>query len=102
MMPYRAVPRGRRAKAGGAGKMSETQALLSKIAALRQRLEQNKSREAGKNAAAALDDLPPGLARLWELERKVHAGTDHGRTLDMAVKPAEPLRPLPTQLTTRA
>ncbi len=82
--------------------MSETQARLSKIAALRQRLEQNKSREAGKNAAAALDDLPPGLGRLWELERQVHAGTDHSRALDMVVKPPDPTRPLPSQLTTRA
>src|SRR5262245_18531719 len=80
--------------------MSETQALLGKIAALRKRLEQSKQWEAGKSASPG-HDMPPGLARLWELERQVSAGGDQARALEAVVKPPEPARSLPSHLTTR-
>ncbi len=84
----------------------DSQGILHKISALRQRLEQARShaQDAGEAAVANLTDHePPGLARLWELEHQTTTETDHRRHLDAAVKPASPIeRPLPTQLTARA
>lgn len=87
----------------GSGDMSETQALLGKIAALRHRLEQSKNRDGSKQGGIP-EDLPPGLARLWELERQVSVGSEQARAIDAAVRPtlSESPRSGPSHLTTRA
>jgi HD-GYP domain-containing protein (c-di-GMP phosphodiesterase class II) len=74
--------------------MTDTQALLGKITALRQRLQQAQglAQEAGSTAAA--------------LERIVNAGTDHDDAMDQIAHAAERKPegppPLPRQLTARA
>jgi HD-GYP domain-containing protein (c-di-GMP phosphodiesterase class II) len=87
--------------------MSETQALLSKIASLRQRLEQGQGTPRGMGTPAGPDEnAPGGLARLWELERQVNDSAEQAQALDAAVRPAtavpEKPRPLPSHLTSRA
>src|SRR5690349_13681018 len=87
------------------GMSSETQGILHKIGALRQRLEQARSQaqDAGESAVATLTDHDtPGLARLWELEHQTAMETDQRRQLDAAVKPVvAPERTMPSQLTGR-
>jgi len=95
---------------GEQGKMSETQALLSRIVSLRQRLEQARglARAAGANAADILagPEIPAGPARVAVLEEALAEGKDHGHHLDHAVRPLtssrEPGPSLPAQLTARA
>ena len=88
------------------GMTSETQGILHKISALRQRLEQARSQaqdEGGSAVASLTEHEAPGLARLWELEHQATAETDHRRQLDAVVKPASPTeRSMPSQLTGRA
>ena len=87
--------------------MIETQVLLSKIAALRQRLEQPRApaKDDGPPAAA----LPPDACRVKLLEQRVAAGSrfngllDHSlRQLPEADDPTGPGPVLPAQLTARA
>jgi hypothetical protein len=86
--------------------MSETQVLLSKIAALRQRLEQAQGliRDAGSTAASLLEsDADP----VRVLERKVAAGARQHSLLDAGLRqltagPAGEGASLPAQLTARA
>ena len=85
--------------------MSETQALLGKIAALRQRLEQAQGlvREADSAAAA----LAGGDGRRVEvLQRSVAAASEHDGLVDAALSPLvageAPAPAFPTQLTARA
>src|SRR4051794_37505470 len=89
--------------------MSETQALLSRIVSLRQRLEQahGLARAAGVSAASKLTDpVPAGPARVAVLQEVLAAGAEYARKLDCAVRPLtavrEPGLALPTQLTARA
>lgn len=86
---------------------SETQGLLDKISALRERLDQarGQAQDAATEAVGKLSEQEtPGLARLWELERQTAVGADYRRQLDSVVKPApvEQPRSMPTQLTARA
>jgi hypothetical protein len=86
--------------------MMETQILLSKIAALRQRLEQAQGivREADTAAAALLQ----GGTVIDALERKVSAGAQQQSLLDTAMRPLAVTAAgtdgaaLPAQLTSRA
>jgi HD-GYP domain-containing protein (c-di-GMP phosphodiesterase class II) len=89
--------------------MTETQALLGKITALRQRLEQAQTlANEARSAAAALVDEDGGPAdRLMALDHQVQAGSDHDLQLDRVVRPLvvaaggdQP--PGPKQLTSRA
>jgi hypothetical protein len=86
--------------------MVETQSLLSKITALRQRLDQAQglARDAGSAAVALLGDQT-GPHERRPLERLVAAGEEHDAHLDSVVRPltaaAEDRRPLPRQLTAR-
>ena len=89
--------------------MSETPALLGKIAALRQRLAQAEglAQEAGTAAVALAAEDPAPLARLLGFERQVAAGTQHDLELEKALRsvaraPATAPPPLPRQLTSRA
>jgi HD-GYP domain-containing protein (c-di-GMP phosphodiesterase class II) len=85
--------------------MSETQTLLGKIAALRQRLEQAQglANEAGSAAAALAGD---DGARLEVLRRKTEAGAEHDSLVDASLRQlgseAAPANVLPAQLTARA
>jgi HD-GYP domain-containing protein (c-di-GMP phosphodiesterase class II) len=89
--------------------MSETQTLLGKIAALRQRLAQAQglAQEAGTAAVTlAGEDLGP-LARVLNFERQVAAGTQHdlelaGVVRSLAASDDAAPTPLPRQLTSRA
>jgi HD-GYP domain-containing protein (c-di-GMP phosphodiesterase class II) len=67
---------------------SDTQVILSKISALRQRLEQAQglAHEAGAAAAGLARELSPGANPLQSLERAVAEGFDHGRLLDGALR----------------
>lgn len=85
--------------------MTETQVLLSKIAALRQRLEQAQGlvQDAGTAAAA----LAIGSAGIAPLERKIEAGTRQQALLDTGLRQLTARAngdgaALPAQLTTRA
>jgi hypothetical protein len=87
--------------------MGETQAILSRITALRQRLEQAQSlaREAGA-AAAMAGERGDWNDRVHAIENQVAAGAEHDALLDTAVRPltgppGDP-RGLPRQLTSRA
>jgi HD-GYP domain-containing protein (c-di-GMP phosphodiesterase class II) len=89
--------------------MSETPALLGKIAALRQRLAQAQglAQEAGTAAVALAGEGPAPLAGLLNLERQVAAGTQHDLELgnvlrSVARPPASAPASLPRQLTSRA
>jgi hypothetical protein len=85
--------------------MSETQTLLGKIAALRQRLEQAQglANEAGSAVSALVGDG----ARLDVLRRKATAGAEHDALVDVALRQlgdpdAGPTKVFPAQLTARA
>jgi hypothetical protein len=85
--------------------MVETQSLLGKITALRQRLEQAQglAREAGSAAVTLLGDQ---AGRSTMLEEDVLAGAEHDAQLDSLVRPlgaspGEARRALPRQLTAR-
>jgi HD-GYP domain-containing protein (c-di-GMP phosphodiesterase class II) len=92
--------------------MSDTQVLLSRIAALRQRLEQAQAlgqpehSEAVDKAAAV--PLRPMRSSLAALERRVIAGSCHTALIDRTLKPVTEAAPdapenrLPRQLTARA
>ncbi|HYT93249.1 MAG TPA: HD domain-containing protein, partial [Gemmataceae bacterium] len=90
--------------------MSETQVLLSKIAALRQRLEQAQKlvSDAGSTAAALLDRDAPTTDAVAVLERKGAAGARQNAMLDSVLRQlpgndgASESAMLPAQLTTRA
>jgi len=86
--------------------MTETQTLLGKIAALRQRLEQAQglANEAGSAAAALAGD---DGARLEVLRHKASAGTEYDVLVDASLRQlgdtdAGPAKVFPTQLTGRA
>jgi hypothetical protein len=86
--------------------MSDTQVLLSKIAALRQRLEQAQGliKDAGSAAASLLDGGPDPVT---VLERKVAAGARQHGLLDAGLRqlpggPGGEGAALPAQLTARA
>jgi HD-GYP domain-containing protein (c-di-GMP phosphodiesterase class II) len=87
--------------------MSDTQVLLSKISALRQRLEQAQGLVT--EAGSAVAELAGDAGRLRNLERQVAAGSEHNAQLDGVLRqvedttgPAVEARILPTQLTVRA
>jgi HD-GYP domain-containing protein (c-di-GMP phosphodiesterase class II) len=89
--------------------MTETQALLGKITALRQRLDQaqNLANEARAALAALADEEDDAGLRLAALERQAAAGGDHDVSLDRAVLPltaagGRPRAAGPHQLTARA
>jgi hypothetical protein len=85
--------------------MSDTQVLLSKIAALRQRLEQAHGliQDAGSTAASLLENGPDAVS---VLERKVAAGSRQHALLDTALRTLGVMGSdgpaLPAQLTSRA
>ncbi len=83
--------------------MSETQAILARIVALRQRLEQGRglTQQAVVNTGALQQDWHAPAA----VARQVEAGAEHDALLDRTVSPvvaSEPACALPTQLTARA
>jgi HD domain len=84
--------------------MTETRALLGKIATLRQRLDHAQKLAADATSAAAilLDDLPS--TSLTVLQRQADAGAEHDAALDGVVRAVVPPESpaLPNQLTTRA
>jgi HD-GYP domain-containing protein (c-di-GMP phosphodiesterase class II) len=88
--------------------MSETQVLLGKIAALRQRLEQAQglARDASTAAAALAGETLGRMVSLHQLERQTIAAAEHDAQLDQAVRPLVAAvggdAPLPKQLTSRA
>jgi HD-GYP domain-containing protein (c-di-GMP phosphodiesterase class II) len=91
--------------------MSDTQVLLSKIAALREQLEQVQGfvKDAGAAAATLLQEGVDGTRRVWRLERQVAAGLQHNQLLDGSIRQLvgpssmEGESPtLPRQLTSRA
>jgi HD-GYP domain-containing protein (c-di-GMP phosphodiesterase class II) len=91
--------------------MSETQVLLGKIRALRQRLEQAQglAGEAGAAAAQLASQGEETGPRLRLLTERVAAGLEHHGLLDGTIRqlgdlaaPAEQPRVLPAQLTARA
>jgi HD-GYP domain-containing protein (c-di-GMP phosphodiesterase class II) len=91
--------------------MTDTQVLLGKIAALRQRLEQAQglAREAGSAVAALTEDIQGERGRTWRLERRVAAAAEDAFVLDGSLRQlaevatgAGPATTLPHQLTARA
>src|SRR5262249_14518305 len=96
---------------GGGGRMSDTRALLSQIAALRQRLEQARglADAAANSAAVSLLDRPEGPGRVGLLEPKVNQGGKQTALIDETIRPLRATLPaaqqpsvLPGQLTARA
>jgi HD-GYP domain-containing protein (c-di-GMP phosphodiesterase class II) len=88
--------------------MVETRALLGKIVALRQRLDQAQGlvKEAGSAAVALLDEQSGTPERVPPLEQQVVAGEECDAHLAALVRPlmagiVEERRPLPRQLTAR-
>jgi HD-GYP domain-containing protein (c-di-GMP phosphodiesterase class II) len=87
--------------------MTDTQVLLGKISALRQRLQQAQglAQEAG-SAAAALAGDPPPASQVQTLERLVDDGAQQDTEMDRIARavegPRADERPLPRQLTARA
>jgi HD-GYP domain-containing protein (c-di-GMP phosphodiesterase class II) len=86
--------------------MSDTQALLTKITALRQRLEQAQglAREATSAAAALSSD---DLAQLDALQRRAAAAAEHDALVDSTLRPLDAAAAaveaaLPVRLTARA
>src|SRR5262245_3363705 len=65
--------------------MSDTQVLLSKISALRQRLEQAQALE-GEAAAGPSAEPPAEAERVRALEQRVAAGSDDGLLLDSTLR----------------
>jgi len=89
--------------------MSETQMLLGKIQALRQRLEQAQGlANEARTAAAALVEETAGNRRLAAFERLIEESDEHDHQLDRMVRPLtalvrkDELCTLPRQLTARA
>jgi HD-GYP domain-containing protein (c-di-GMP phosphodiesterase class II) len=88
--------------------MSESQTLLGKIAALRQRLAQAQglAQEAGTAAVTLASEDTGPLTRLLTFERQVAAGTENDLALAGVVRTmtasANEAQPLPRQLTSRA
>jgi hypothetical protein len=89
--------------------MSETQVLLGKIQALRQRLEQAQGlANEARSAAAALVEETGSSHRLTAFERLVEDNGTHDAQLDSTVRPlialvrGDEAHPLPRQLTARA
>jgi HD-GYP domain-containing protein (c-di-GMP phosphodiesterase class II) len=91
--------------------MNDTQALLSKIAALRQRLEQAQglARDVGSVAAALPVARPHAVSRLDHLQEQAAAGSRHDALVDSALRQIPAADPaagldavLPAQLTARA
>jgi HD-GYP domain-containing protein (c-di-GMP phosphodiesterase class II) len=91
--------------------MTDTQVLLGKITALRQRLEQAQglARDAGSAAAALSGEARDDAGRVWRLERRVATGGENAALLDGSLRqltelaaPAESVERLPSQLTARA
>jgi hypothetical protein len=90
--------------------MTETQALLGKIAALRQRLEQARglAEDAGSAAAALLEVGPDRPDPVGALRRKVALGNQSAALLDRALRPlpgaagAAETEEVPDHLTARA
>jgi HD domain len=87
--------------------MIDTQTLLGKISALRQRLQQAQglAQEAG-SAAVALAGATGSAPHVQTLQRLVDAGAEHDAALDGLAREADlpraDPRPLPRQLTARA
>ena len=87
--------------------MTDTQTLLGKISALRQRLQQAQglAQEAG-SAAAALAGEKGSAPHVQTLERLVERGAEHDAEIDTLARavegPRPDERPLPRQLTARA
>src|SRR5262245_54068649 len=91
--------------------MTDTQVLLGKIAALRQRLEQAQglARDADSAAATLAGTPRDDSGRVWRLERQVESGADHAALLDGSLRQISELTSvpdasgrLPRQLTSRA
>jgi hypothetical protein len=89
--------------------MSETQVLLGKIAALRQRLEQAQglARDAGTAAAALAGETVGRTVGVQQLERQTAVAAEHDAQLDRVVRPLTvaaqaDASTLPKQLTSRA
>jgi HD-GYP domain-containing protein (c-di-GMP phosphodiesterase class II) len=88
--------------------VSETQVLLSKIAALRQRLEQAQglATDAGSAAASLLETQAPAADPVCGLERKVAAGAQQNALIETSLRALTSApgdgHALPTQLTARA
>ncbi len=89
--------------------MSETQVLLGKIQALRQRLEQAQGlANEARSAATALIEETAGNRSLSAFERLVEDGDDHDAQFDRLVRPLtarfrnDESHALPRQLTSRA
>jgi hypothetical protein len=89
--------------------MSETQVLLGKIQALRQRLEQAQGlANEARTAAAALVEETSANRKLVSFERLVEESDEHDHQLDSIVRPLTAVvregeaRLLPRQLTSRA
>jgi len=89
--------------------MSETQVLLGKIQALRQRLEQAQGlANEARTAAAALVEESVGNRRLAAFERLVEESNEHDHQLDRIIRPLtavvhkDDAYPLPRHLTSRA
>src|SRR6516225_2745880 len=90
--------------------MSETQVLLGKITALRQRLEQAQglAQEADSAAVALWGEGPAPVSRIVACARQVAVGAEYDADLDRTVRPLTAAvapdegRPLPRQLTSRA
>jgi HD-GYP domain-containing protein (c-di-GMP phosphodiesterase class II) len=87
--------------------MTDSQGLLSKITALRQRLEQTRGlEEQAKEVAAAVDVSSGDDSRVQKLERSLVFGARHSRLLDDALRRLSDADPseatMPTQLTARA
>jgi hypothetical protein len=90
--------------------MSETQVLLGKIQALRQRLEQAQglANEARSAAAALVEDGAAPNPGLLSFERLVAESGEHDAQVDRVLRPltaragSDEAQPLPRQLTSRA
>lgn len=87
--------------------MNDTQALLDKITALRQRLEQARGLvdDAGSAAASLVQERGNKDVAPWNLERQARAGAQADSLLDVLLRPlagAPGLERLPGQLTARA
>src|SRR5262249_16670651 len=72
--------------------MTDTRLLLSKIAALRQQLEQVQglAHDADSTAASLLEPTPKEEAHVGKLAQKVAAGSQQNRLLDITLKQLAP------------
>jgi hypothetical protein len=87
--------------------MGETQAILGRIAALRQRLEQAQGlAQEAATAAALVAERGEASDRLRAIETRIAAGSEHDARLDEVLRPltgaALDAHSLPRQLTSRA